>query len=113
MRFLVITAVPSPESGGNMAVPMNIYRRIEKDPQGRCEPLPNNIQAALMLGCAQPVFTLGEVLIVGEDGRELAGRGRKPSKWYVEVEECFTVAAAVKRAREVQEAAEAEAEETG
>ena len=106
MKFLVITKVPPPESGGNMAVPMDIYIRIENDPEGRCEPLPNNIQAALFLGCAQPVFTLGEILIVGEDGREVAGRGRKPSKWSVEVETFDDVRAAVHRARQVQAAGE-------
>jgi|GEM_PF-2697091 len=34
-----------------------------------------------------PVFSLGEILILDNYGREIAGRGRKPSKWSVTCEE--------------------------
>jgi len=34
-----------------------------------------------------PVFSLGEILILDNCGREIAGRGRKPSKWSVTCEE--------------------------
>jgi hypothetical protein len=48
-----------------------------------------------------PVFHLGEVLILDQNGREVAGVGRKPSKWSVEVEEFITLDEAVQRAQEV------------
>jgi len=48
-----------------------------------------------------PVFEEGEILIVDETGREVAGRCRKPSKWLVEYEEFDDLAKAVKRAREI------------
>jgi hypothetical protein len=34
-----------------------------------------------------PVFSLGEILILDSCGREIAGRGRKPSKWSVTYKE--------------------------
>jgi len=34
-----------------------------------------------------PVFSLGEILILDNCGREVAGRGRKPSKWIVNCQE--------------------------
>ena len=49
----------------------------------------------------QQVFTLGEVIICDEDGRELVGKGRKAYKWHVEVEEFLLLSEAVRRARKV------------
>ena len=49
----------------------------------------------------QQVFTLGEVIICDEDGRELVGKGRKAHKWHVEVEEFLLLSEAVRRARKV------------
>ena len=49
----------------------------------------------------QQVFTLGEVIICDEDGREIVGKGRKAYKWYVEVEEFLLLSEAVRRARKV------------
>lgn len=48
-----------------------------------------------------PVFTLGEILICDENGRELDGIQRKAGKWYVEVEEFDNIDKAIKKAREV------------
>lgn len=48
-----------------------------------------------------PVFTLGEILILNEDGRELAGAGRKPSKWYVTTEEFDSLEDAVAKVQQV------------
>ena len=36
-----------------------------------------------LLAMRRPVWTLGEILILNADGREVAGLGRKPSKWSV------------------------------
>jgi len=60
--------------------------------------LDNHKQIPLM----SPVFSLGEILIIdGAYGRELAGKGRKPSKWYVEFETFDNVKEAILRAWEV------------
>ena len=48
-----------------------------------------------------PVFSLGEILILDLYGREIAGRGRKPSKWSVEVEEFNDLDEAIKCAQKV------------
>lgn len=44
----------------------------------------------------QRVFTLGEILILDENGREYGGHGRKPSKWFVEVTEVKSLEDAIK-----------------
>ena len=49
----------------------------------------------------QQVFTLGEVIICDENGRELVGKGRKARKWHVEVEEFLLLSEAVRRAQKV------------
>lgn len=49
-----------------------------------------------------PVWTLGEIVVLAySGGREVNGAQRKPSKWFVEVEEFDTIEAAVNRAIEV------------
>jgi hypothetical protein len=49
-----------------------------------------------------PAFVKGEILIVNaETEREIAGRQRKPSKWYVKYEVYDNVEEAVKKALEV------------
>ena len=46
-----------------------------------------------------PVFEEGEILVVNKHGREIAGLGRKPSKWRVEFETFWTLRAALRRAK--------------
>jgi len=58
-----------------------------------------NMELALML--RHPVFTLGEILILGDDGREVSGVGRKPSKWFVVIEEFDTIDLAIQRAIQI------------
>ena len=41
----------------------------------------------IMVPIRAPVFTLGEILILDENGREMCGHLRKPSKWRVECKE--------------------------
>lgn len=49
-----------------------------------------------------PVFELGEIVILTHrGGREVDGKQRKPSKWFVEVEEYRSLPKAVARSREV------------
>ncbi len=48
-----------------------------------------------------PVFTVGEILIT-QNGREIAGKGRKPSKWDVEYESFDDLNDALVRALEIE-----------
>ena len=57
--------------------------------------------ALLVFHLQVPVFRVGEILILGSDGREPGAAGRKPSKWDVTVEEFSALDAAVARALEV------------
>jgi len=51
-----------------------------------------------------PVFMKGEILIVdAKTEREITGRHRKPSKWFVEYEIYDNLEDAIKRALEVEE----------
>jgi hypothetical protein len=52
-----------------------------------------------------PCFTLGEILILDGSGREVCGRGRKPSKWFIETEGFGTIEEAAARAIEITDAA--------
>lgn len=56
-----------------------------------------------ILSLRMPVFTLGEILILGEDGREVVGAGRKPSKWGVRTEEYDDLNQAIIAAKMTQE----------
>ena len=48
-----------------------------------------------------PVFYLGEVLILNEHGREVAGMQRKPGKWSVSVEEFYSLEEAIECAQKI------------
>lgn len=102
--FGVITKVPDPATGGNLAASPEVYQETEgpspsNDHYGRYEQM--NILAILHLRF--PVFTLGEILILdGPGGREVSGLGRKPSKWSVTCEEFDNIFPAMHRAREVR-----------
>lgn len=104
MQIVVVTKVPEPESGGNMAVAgFDLYWATgEKvDYLDKVEPFVDFLKEALgdkslgfILNMRAPVFNLGEVLILGDSGREIGYPGRKPSKWDVEVTEVPTLEAA-------------------
>jgi len=47
-------------------------------------------------------FELGEILILDDYGREIGGRGRKPSKWFVEHKEFDSLDEAIECAIKVQ-----------
>jgi len=55
----------------------------------------------------QPVFMMGEILILDGDGREIGGRMRKPDKWDVTIEIYRTIEDAVTRAEEVMRGVQA------
>lgn len=88
-KFAVITHVPDPETNdGNLASAL-VYR------------LPKDLQFHVMINGRTEVFALGEIVILNESGREIGGRGRKPSKWHINYELFDAVDAAVARSAEV------------
>jgi len=101
MKLCVITKVPDPDKGedGNLALALPLYFQ----PNSETKPLPAlDVIGAAIITIMAPVFWLGEILVVDEGGREIGGKGRKPSKWAVEYEEFDDLAEAVRRSREVQ-----------
>ncbi len=110
-RLAVVVEVPHRRSSGNLAVAGSLY--VQTDPQD-----PNSIEdwmgwavanfdtpgqgLGLALALRAHVFTIGEILILDSDGREVAGLGRKPEKWGIVVETFDDIIAAVGRAREVR-----------
>jgi hypothetical protein len=84
----VVTSTGDPRTGGNMATPIGeIFIATGGGDGTECRPLDLLSQMSLRA----PVFTVGEVLLLDSSGREISGRGRKPSKWVVEVEYCDTL----------------------
>lgn len=106
MRYTVITRVPDPTEGGNLAVRPDVM--VQTEPPGESNGwMGRHVTAFDALGMNAialrvPVFTLGEVLIVGDDGRELVGERRQPGKWDVGAETFDTIEEAVARAQAVQ-----------
>ena len=100
--FAVITKVPKPGEGNEGHVVL--VKDWDKDNEEQIYRFstiedfdnPNDYIEAKI-----PVFNLGEVLILNDSGREVAGMQRKPSKWSVEVEEFDNLDDAVKKAQEV------------
>jgi hypothetical protein len=99
VRLAVVTRVAAAETGGNLAAAL-VYRQTapesEDRPLGAWSPW---AEGALTLRLE--VFVPGEILVLDDDGREVAGHGRKPGKWDVDVEEFDTIEQAVSRALEV------------
>ena len=90
--FCVITKVPSCKEGGNLYDSLLVKDSKEESEDGfptyretdYDEDL-EKIDGKDLIWARRQVFELGEILILdGEYGREVAGRGRKPSKWFVE-----------------------------
>lgn len=104
IRYAVITAVPSTENEMNCSDEFLVKRPFCTGfgPEG-------NIVESLFcimqdfkredehFRARLPVFFLGEILIVNRNGREIAGRGRKPSKWGVECAYFWTLRGARRR----------------
>lgn len=103
ISFAVVRAVGAPESGENLAIALPLYVKTEQGTEangwlGRFEQLRD---PGLALALHAPVFSVGEILILDADGREIGYPGRKPSKWSVEVESFDTAEAATARAAEL------------
>ena len=92
----VITRVCEPESGGNMATVVPDLWRASADPLA---PLTRFGMEAI--NWRVPVFHIGEILILNDDGREVCGHGRKPNTWDVTCENFHDIEDAIVRAKEV------------
>lgn len=107
LQFIVITAVPKDGEDGNLYDDFLVP--VEDEDKNMILTELQDYSTAPIKGAMIRVrlrnFTLGEILVCDESGREVAGRGRKPSKWYVERESFDTIEAAVERAQAVQKAA--------
>ena len=106
-KFGVITAVPGmgkPEAltdptvdwEGNLALQVPLFTAT-----GMVGDKPRIIQGIEAMAFRAPVFDIGEILVLDLDGREIGGRGRKPSKWDVKCEVFDDIEKAIERAREV------------
>lgn len=110
--YIVITHAPEPPDTGNLAALGPCWAQVEQPSQendwnGKVVPLhevdPHLAMAALTV-FRTPVFYAGEILVVeSTTGREIGGRGRKPSKWGVTYEEFVTIESAEDCARKVME----------
>ncbi len=95
--YTVVTEIPPHEKGGNMATALGqIYTTHDEHRSYQ------RLDMAYTMNMAIPVFTLAEILILdNEYGREVAGKGRKPSKWDVEIEHFQDLERAIVCAEEV------------
>lgn len=103
MKIAVVTRTGPCEDGSNLAVAMDLWQ--ENTPPTRSDPLgtwrPVNVMVQLSL--RSRVFIPGEILVLDDGGREIAGRGRAPGKWDVSLEYFDTLEAAAVRAAEVMD----------
>jgi hypothetical protein len=112
--FAVITKVPKNNEEGNKYDDLLIRNRVKEADnmtmanacgyksykQCNAEEI-ENIPKKDIIDVSLPVFDLGEVLILDNNGREATGRGRKPSKWSVEVEEFNNLNEAIEYSKKV------------
>jgi hypothetical protein len=105
IRFAVVTKT----SEQDMALNLDVFIQTE-------QPRPENNYTAqhkrlanllsdpnMVMALRAPVWYLGEIVILGPDGREMDGPERKPDKWYVDVEVFTDLEEAIARSREVRE----------
>jgi hypothetical protein len=104
MRYSVIARVGDPESGSNLASAFAcVWLKTEEGSVsngllGRYELAAGRL-GLLALNLYAPVFRVGEVLVLGDDGRDQFGR--KPGKWDVDTEEYDSAEEAFARAAAV------------
>lgn len=101
MKIAVVTRVGAAEEGGNLAVAMDLWQQdalpSRMDPLGTWRP----VEVMVQLAMRTRVFIPGEILILDDGGREVAGRGRAPGKWDVTLEYVDSLEAAAERAAKV------------
>jgi len=89
---------------GNLATTFDLYEVKEgRSEENHYREQVELVEPLVMMGYRQPVFNVGEILILDSSGREVDYPGRKPSKWEVTYEVFDRLDEAVKRARAVFE----------
>lgn len=95
----VICRVPPNTEMGNLAAALDaMVEREQPGPDNNYNGVYESVGLA-GLSLRMPVFTLGEILVMDDSGREIGGVGRKPSKWDVECREFDSLEEAVEFAR--------------
>ena len=100
MRFQVITAIPP---GGCLAANPEVYQVTQLGGLSQPERVRPLDPLVSLFTLRTPVFHVGEVLIVDEDGREIGWPQRKPAKWDLTFEEFDDLGLALARARSLLE----------
>lgn len=104
MNIVVITKIPKQGEDGNQSdrVVVAYKGKLYLENTIPSDAVPEN--GSSLVGFANDrVFELGEILILDNDGRELSGHGRKPSKWMVEHQSCETLEEAIKLTEQLKE----------
>ena len=103
MKYTYAVIVSVSEEGNaadNLAVPDK--SGVLSMMQGALKRYSNSFMGGSAVGVRSPIFHVGEILVLdSEYGREVAGCGRKPSKWDVGVEYFDNIERAIERAIEV------------
>src|SRR5262245_18532036 len=105
ITLAVVTGIPDPlgdEGGGNLVTALGQVF-VEEQAASRLGPFGRfgMIPMGIALLARIPVFKLGEILILGEDGREVDGDRRHPGKWALTLEVVPDLPHAVELARKV------------
>lgn len=105
IKFGVVIEVPDekgPRAWENLALNIPSHVQMGHDPTAMT-PMADAgvIGGGVLLALRAPVFILGEILILNSDGREPHGRGRKPNKWGVTVQEFDKIEDALERSAEL------------
>ena len=125
LRFVVITGVPSPPHDGNLWDGMLMtdgkrvfvdagddfcklaLRVILQEPDGHDgwnTLFDSQTDKTPFPHVQLPVFTVGELVVVDANGREVNGHGRKPRRWFVDFEVYDDFETAIARAVQVSDA---------
>ena len=99
VQFAVVTKIPDDAEPGNWTLGAPIGHISGHDERGL--EIVKHVPTQIFLKLRTAVFSLGEILILDDSGREVAGKGRKPSAWRVAIKSFPTIEEAVTCARKV------------
>lgn len=97
----VVTKVGEPI--GNLALAFNLFFDQAMDGVTPPRPLSDALGFGVAMGVRQPVFNVGEILIL-DNGREPGWPGRCPGKWDIETTPCASIEEAATLAAQVMNA---------
>ena len=97
VKFAVVTKVPPDNDPGNLAFDPKMF--IDEPGKPICH-IGEKFRSAMIV-FRTTVFTLGEIMVLDVNDREISGRSRKPSKWCIEFKSFDTIEEAILCAEEV------------